>query len=82
MDLGRGRAAVHHVEVPVPEDRGLRPQAPARHGGTGDELFETSNVFARVYKDIVTESHPDWFAPRVEYEDRATAWQSFTNSLT
>jgi hypothetical protein len=39
----------------------------------GDELFGTPNVFARVYKDIVTEPHPDWFGPCVEYEDQATA---------
>lgn len=39
----------------------------------GDDLFELHGVFARIYKDIVTEPHPDWFGPRVEYEDRATA---------
>jgi transcriptional regulator with XRE-family HTH domain len=38
----------------------------------GDELFGTPKVFARIYKDIVTEPHPAWFGPRVEYEDRAT----------
>ncbi|MGH3282542.1 MAG: helix-turn-helix domain-containing protein [Trebonia sp.] len=38
-----------------------------------DELFGTHIVFARIYKDIVTEPHPAWFGPRVEYEDRATA---------
>ncbi len=37
-----------------------------------DELFGTHEVFARVYKDILTEPHPAWFGPRVEYEDRAT----------
>ena len=37
-----------------------------------DELFGTHGVFARIYRDIVTEPHPDWFGPRVEYEDRAT----------
>jgi transcriptional regulator with XRE-family HTH domain len=43
-----------------------------------DELFGTHGVFARIYKDIVTEPHPDWFGPRVEYEDRAaviTDWE-------
>jgi hypothetical protein len=39
----------------------------------GDELFGTPKVFARIYKDILTEPHPAWFGPRVEYEDRATA---------
>lgn len=39
----------------------------------GDELFELHGVFARIYKDILTEPHPAWFGPRVEYEDRATA---------
>jgi transcriptional regulator with XRE-family HTH domain len=39
----------------------------------GDELFRTPGAFMRVYKEIVTEPHPDWFGPRVEYEDRATA---------
>jgi transcriptional regulator with XRE-family HTH domain len=38
----------------------------------GDELFRTPKVFARIYKDIVTEPHPAWFGPRVEYEDMAT----------
>lgn len=38
-----------------------------------DELFELRRVFARVYKDIVTEPFPPWFGPRVEYEDQATA---------
>jgi transcriptional regulator with XRE-family HTH domain len=38
----------------------------------GDELFRTPGAFARIYKDIVTEPHPAWFGPRVEYEDRAT----------
>lgn len=38
-----------------------------------DELFGTHGVFARLYQDIVTETHPTWFGPRVEYEDRATA---------
>jgi transcriptional regulator with XRE-family HTH domain len=38
----------------------------------GDELFGTPKVFARVYKDLVTEPHPSWFGPRVEFEDRAT----------
>jgi transcriptional regulator with XRE-family HTH domain len=38
----------------------------------GDELFSTPKVFARVYQDIVTEPHPAWFGPRVEYEDMAT----------
>jgi transcriptional regulator with XRE-family HTH domain len=37
-----------------------------------DELFGTRGVFARIYRDIVTEPHPAWFGPRVEYEDRAT----------
>jgi transcriptional regulator with XRE-family HTH domain len=37
-----------------------------------DELFGTHGVFTRIYKDIVTEPHPDWFGPRVEYEDQAT----------
>jgi transcriptional regulator with XRE-family HTH domain len=39
----------------------------------GDQLFELHGVFARVYKDIVTEPHSPWFGPRVDYEDRATA---------
>jgi transcriptional regulator with XRE-family HTH domain len=39
----------------------------------GDELFGTPQVFARVYKDIVTEPFSPWFGPRVEYEDRASA---------
>jgi transcriptional regulator with XRE-family HTH domain len=39
----------------------------------GDELFRTPGAFMRVYKEMVTEPHPDWFSPRVEYEDRATA---------
>jgi transcriptional regulator with XRE-family HTH domain len=38
-----------------------------------DELFGTHRVFARIYKDIVTEPYSPWFGPRVEYEDRATA---------
>jgi transcriptional regulator with XRE-family HTH domain len=38
-----------------------------------DELFGTHGVFARIYKDIVTEPYSPWFGPRVEYEDRATA---------
>ena len=38
----------------------------------GDELFRTPGAFMRVYKEIVTEPHPSWFGPRVEYEDRAT----------
>lgn len=38
-----------------------------------DELFGTPGVFARLYRDLVTETHPSWFGPRVEYEDRATA---------
>jgi transcriptional regulator with XRE-family HTH domain len=38
----------------------------------GDELFGTPGAFARIYKDIITEPHPDWFGPRVEYEERAT----------
>ena len=38
-----------------------------------DELFATPGVFARLYKDIVTEPYSPWFGPRVEYEDRATA---------
>jgi transcriptional regulator with XRE-family HTH domain len=37
-----------------------------------DELFGTHGVFARIYKDIVTEPYSPWFGPRVEYEDRAT----------
>jgi transcriptional regulator with XRE-family HTH domain len=37
-----------------------------------DELFGTIKVFTRLYQDIVTEPHPDWFGPRVEFEDRAT----------
>ena len=38
----------------------------------GDELFGTPKVFTRIYKDILTEPHPAWFGPRVEFEDRAT----------
>jgi transcriptional regulator with XRE-family HTH domain len=38
----------------------------------GDELFRTPGAFMRVYKEIVTEPHPSWFSPRVEFEDRAT----------
>jgi transcriptional regulator with XRE-family HTH domain len=38
-----------------------------------DELFGTHRVFARIYKDIITEPYPVWFGPRVEYEDQATA---------
>ena len=38
----------------------------------GDELFGTPKVFTRVYQDILTEPHPAWFGPRVEYEDIAT----------
>lgn len=38
----------------------------------GDELFKTPGAFARIYKDILTEPHPAWFGPRVEFEDRAT----------
>ncbi len=38
----------------------------------GDELFGLQGVFARVYQDILTEPHPAWFGPRVEFEDRAT----------
>lgn len=38
-----------------------------------DELFGTPGVFARIYKDIVTEPYSPWFGPRVEYEDQATA---------
>jgi transcriptional regulator with XRE-family HTH domain len=36
-----------------------------------DELFGTHKVFTRVYKDILTEPHPAWFGPRVEFEDKA-----------
>jgi transcriptional regulator with XRE-family HTH domain len=39
----------------------------------GDELFGTLKVFTRIYKDILTEPHPAWFGPRVEFEDRATS---------
>lgn len=38
-----------------------------------DELFGTPKVFARIYKDIVTEPYSPWFGPRVEYEDLAIA---------
>jgi transcriptional regulator with XRE-family HTH domain len=38
-----------------------------------DDLFGTHRVFARIYKDIVTEPYSPWFGPRVEYEDQATA---------
>jgi transcriptional regulator with XRE-family HTH domain len=37
-----------------------------------DGLFGLREVFVRIYKDIVTEPHPTWFSPRVEFEDRAT----------
>ena len=43
-----------------------------------DELFGTIKVFTRVYKDILTEPHPAWFGPRVEFEDQAaviTDWE-------
>lgn len=40
--------------------------------GRADGLFGTREVFTRIYKDLVTEPHPVWFGPRVEFEDRAT----------
>jgi transcriptional regulator with XRE-family HTH domain len=39
---------------------------------SADKLFNTPKVFARVYRDVLTEPHPPWFGPRVEFEDRAT----------
>lgn len=39
----------------------------------GDELFRLNGVFARLYQDILTEPYPDWFGPRVDFEDRAAA---------
>lgn len=39
----------------------------------GDELYRTPGAFVRLYKEILTEPHPEWFGPCVEFEDRATA---------
>jgi transcriptional regulator with XRE-family HTH domain len=43
-----------------------------------DELFGTLGVFATLHEQLVAEPHPDWFAPRAVYEDKAaviTEWE-------
>jgi transcriptional regulator with XRE-family HTH domain len=37
-----------------------------------DVLFATPGVFATLHDDVIAEPYPEWFGPRVVYEDRAT----------
>lgn len=43
-----------------------------------DELFGTPGVFTVMHEDVIAEPYPEWFGPRVVYEDRAslvTDWE-------
>jgi transcriptional regulator with XRE-family HTH domain len=53
------------------EQKQLRPQRDFAQ--RYDELFRTPGVFLRIHEELVSEPFPEWFGPRVVYEDKATA---------
>jgi len=52
-----------------------RPQR--HHPAIFDDVFRTPRVFARVYEDVVAEPYPEFFGPRVVYENKAATITEF-----